>query len=127
MVSALCLSLLVAPGLAFVRTPFVAEQVRHAPAQTARSATSARTSTRMVATPDKVNTGVKRNENFAKLKVGDLVLVRGQVVCGWSLGLKIKGWCSMCNPRVRERERERDRVCMFEKEVHRSRERKKRG
>ncbi|CAM9161093.1 unnamed protein product [Scytosiphon promiscuus] len=70
--SALCLSLLAAPGLAFVRTPFVAEQVRHAPAPTARSTTSPRTATRMVATPDKVSTGVKRNENFAKLKAGYL-------------------------------------------------------
>lgn len=67
MASALCLSLLAAPGLAFVRTPFVGNQVNHAPAQASRS----RTSTRMVATPDKVSTGVKRNENFAKLKVGD--------------------------------------------------------
>lgn len=82
MVSAMCLSLLAAPGLAFVRTPFVAEQVRHAPASTARSTTSARTSTRMVATPDKVNTGVKRNENFAKLKVGGLVVVCGKAVAG---------------------------------------------
>lgn len=69
-VSAVCLSLLAAPGYAFVGTPFVAEQVRHSPAaQTARSTTGARTSTRMVATPDKVGSGVKRNENFAKLKV----------------------------------------------------------
>lgn len=67
MVSAVCLSLLAAPAVAFVPTPFVAEQVRHAPA--ARSATSAHTTTRMVATPEKVTTGVKRNENFAKLKV----------------------------------------------------------
>jgi len=70
MVSAVCFSLLAAPGLAFVRTPFVAEQVRHAPVQTARSTASSRTSPHMVATPDKVSTGVKRNENFAKLKVG---------------------------------------------------------
>lgn len=82
MVSAVCLSLLAVPGLAFVRTPFVAEQVRLAPAQTARSTTSARTSTRMVATPNKVNTGVKRNENFAKLKVGDSAVVYGEAVNG---------------------------------------------
>lgn len=82
MVSAVCLSLLAAPGLAFVRTPFVAEQVRHAPAQTARSTTSARTSTRMVATPDKVSTGVKRNENFAKLKVSDPMVVCGEEAVG---------------------------------------------
>lgn len=71
MLSAVCLSLLAAPGYAFVRTPFVAEQVRQSPAaQTARSNPGARTTTRMVATPDKVGSGVKRNENFAKLKVG---------------------------------------------------------
>ena len=76
MVSAVCLSLLAAPGLAFVRTPFVAEQVRHAPVQTARSTAGARTSPHMVATPDKVGTGVKRNENFAKLKVGGSMVTR---------------------------------------------------
>lgn len=77
MASTLCLSLLAAPGLAFVQTPFLGNQVNHAPALTARTA---RTSTRMVATPDKVNTGVKRNENFAKLKVSELVVVRGEPV-----------------------------------------------
>eukprot|EP00903_Cladosiphon_okamuranus_P005428 g5414.t1 len=69
MASTLCLSLLAAPGLAFVQTPFLGNHVNSAPAQTARTA---RTSTRMVATPDRVNTGVKRNENFAKLKAGYL-------------------------------------------------------
>lgn len=78
MVSAVCLSLLAAPGYAFVQTPFVAEQVRHSPAAqtTARSTPGARTTTRMVATPDKVGSGVKRNENFAKLKVGGCDLLR---------------------------------------------------
>lgn len=75
MVSTMCLSLLAAPGLAFV-TPFVAEQVR-APVATSRSSTPR--SIHMIATDKAVNTGVKRNENFAKLKVGDWCLVCG---CG---------------------------------------------
>lgn len=101
--SAVCFSLLAAPGLAFVRTPFVAEQVRHAPAPTARSTTSPRTATRMVATPDKVSTGVKRNENFAKLKVRKLMWLhrrcRGSVkvlhlACA-PLDAE-EGWCALC-------------------------------
>lgn len=72
MVSAMCLSLLAAPSLAFVQTPFLAERVLHAPAAASRSTSRSRTSTRMTATSDKVATGVKRNENFAKLKAGYL-------------------------------------------------------
>lgn len=68
----ICMSLLAVPGLAFVRTPFIAERVQHTPTAVRSSVphrSATRTSTRMVASPDKVTTGVKRNENFAKLKV----------------------------------------------------------
>lgn len=71
--SALALSTLAlagSPATAFISpstfTP--AGQVRHASPATRISADSG-VITRMVAAPEKVATGVKRNENFAKLKV----------------------------------------------------------
>lgn len=64
MASALGLLALIVPAYGFFSCDFVASRVRHAPV-TSPSITS----TRMVAAPEKVTTGVKRNENFAKLKV----------------------------------------------------------
>ncbi|CAM9686073.1 unnamed protein product [Ascophyllum nodosum] len=64
--------MLTLPGLAFVRTPFLSEQVRIHASLAPRSTTCTSISTRMVAAPEEISTGVKRNEHFAKLKAGYL-------------------------------------------------------
>ena len=66
-------SMLTLPGLAFVRTPFLSEQVRIHASLAPRSTTCTSISTRMVAAPEEISTGVKRNEHFAKLKVRWLI------------------------------------------------------
>lgn len=69
MASALGLLALIVPAYGFFPSDFVAGRVRHAPVPS-----SSITSTRMVAAPEKVTTGVKRNENFAKLKVKPILI-----------------------------------------------------
>lgn len=88
MVSTMYLSLLAALGFAdaFVRTPFLAEQVRHHPVSASRTTTGARTATRMVAADKATTTRVKRNEHFEKLKV-----IPGMLLLPWRCtGLCVK-------------------------------------